>query len=101
VRPDAAVQANDLLPGLLDRGPHVGVRLGVLVQPRQRLAERPAERLAEIPRLDTGHVLDEAEQVGAGRHQRAANVVLREPVQLPQQSIASALEIVAEVGLGV
>jgi ABC-type thiamine transport system ATPase subunit len=66
------VQADELLAGLVGGGPHVRVQLGVGVHPGQRLAERPAERVAEVPGLDAGNVLDQPQQAGAGRRQRTA-----------------------------
>jgi hypothetical protein len=99
VRPDTVVQANDLLPRLLGGGPHVGVGFGALLQPWQRLWERPAERLAKVPRLDAGHVLDQPEQVGARRHHGAAGVVLRQPLKLPHQRLAGGLQVATEVRL--
>jgi hypothetical protein len=42
-------------------------------------------------------VLDQPEQFGAGRRQRAADVVLREPVKLPQQSITGGLQVTVKV----
>src|SRR4029434_1093305 len=45
------VQTNELFPRLLGGGPHVGVGVGTLVQPWQRLCETPAGPLARTPRL--------------------------------------------------
>ena len=50
VRPGPVVQPDDVLARLVGGRPHVGVGLGVVVEPRQRLGERPAERVAEVAR---------------------------------------------------
>jgi DNA-binding MarR family transcriptional regulator/GNAT superfamily N-acetyltransferase len=101
VRPRPAVQPDDVAARLLGGGPHVRVGLGPFLQPRQRLAERLAEHFAEIPELHAGQVLDQAEQVGAGRHHRAADVVLGQPVELPQHGLAGRLQVAAKVSLGI
>src|SRR6202011_3367996 len=61
------------------------------------LAEWAAEAIPEIPELHAGHMLDQSQQVGAGRHHRAADVVLREPIELPQQGFACVLQIAVKV----
>ena len=86
-------------PRLLRRRPHVGVRLGALVEPRQRLGERSAERVAEVAGLDAGDVLDESQEVGARRDQRPTNVVLGDPVELPQQCVTGNLQVAVEFRL--
>ena len=96
VRPHPAVQADDVLARLVSGGPHVGVRLGVVLHPRLRLGERPPEGVAEVADLDAGAVLDEPQQVRAGRHHRPAHVVLREVVELPQQRASASLQVPAE-----
>src|SRR4051794_32170027 len=99
VRPDPAVEGDDLLAALLGGRPHVGVGLRVVVQPRQGLAEGPAEDLAEVARLDARDVLHQPQQVGAGRGERTAGVELRGAVQLPEQVLAAALQVEGEIGL--
>ena len=76
VRPHAAVQPDDVLSGLLGRGPHVGVRLGAVRGPGQGFGERPREDLTEVAGIDGGEVLDDAEHVAARRCQGAPRVVL-------------------------
>ena len=61
----------------------------------------PAERRAEVPRLHRGQVLDQAEQVRAGRGHRPAQVVLREAVELVQHLLVQEAETVDEGGLRV
>lgn len=97
-----AVAVDDLLAGLLGGRPQVGVRFGGAGDP-QRLGtgERPAEGLAEVDRLGTGEVLDQSQEVGAGRGQGAADVVLGEALDLQQQGVAGVLEVEAKVGGGV
>ena len=99
VRPHPPVAILDLRPGLLGRRPQVGVELGALLPARQRLGKRTPEGVAEVARVDHREVLDQAEQIGAGRHQRAAHVVLRQAVQLPEHGFPGELEIAVQVGL--
>jgi hypothetical protein len=101
VLPRPAVHAGDEVPGLVRCRPHAGVRVGALRQPRQVLAVRAAEYVAEIAELAARLVLDEAEQVGACRRQRPPDVVLAKPVQLPQQGLPGALQVVEQARLGV
>ena len=91
------VQADDLLARLAGGGPHVGVGFGVVIQPPQGLVEGPAEGEAEVSQLDAGHVLDQSQQVGARRHHRAADVVLHESVELPEQGLTGGLQITVKV----
>ena len=101
VRPGPPVQPGDLLPRLSGGGPHVGVGLRVGLQPRQPLAEGPAEAVAEVAEFDAGHMLDQSKQVGARGYHRAPDVVLREPVELPEQSLPSILQVSVKVFLGI
>src|SRR5207249_3282445 len=66
-----------------------------------RLARRALEGIAEVDELRMGLVLDQAEQVRAGRNQRPADVVLREPLQLPQESVPATLQVFLEDRLGI
>ena len=68
--------------------------------PMQRIALGRPNVLAEESQLDTGDVFDQSEQVRAARYQRAADFVLQETVELPQQCLASSLQVVAKVRLG-
>ena len=88
-----------IVAGLVGGRPHVGVRLGVVVEPRKRSVERPPERLAEVAELDAGDVLDQSQQVGAGGCQRSTDVVVAEPLQLPQQCLAGDLQVAVQVRL--
>ena len=58
---------------------------GLVVPSRQRLEERPLEDLAEVAGVRDGVVLDETEEVRARRGQGSAHVILRQPVQLPDE----------------
>ena len=98
VRPHPPVPVDDLGPRLVLGRPHVGAERGLVIVPaRHRLGERPAEDLAQVPGLRGGQVLDQAQQVGPGRGQRAADVVLRQPVQLPQHRLADPPQIAVQV----
>ena len=71
------------------------------VRERRLLREGPTEGVPEVAGLDPGAVLDQPEEVGAGRGERAAYVVLAEPLELPDQRLAGALEVADEGVLGV
>jgi hypothetical protein len=87
VIPHAPVSVDDLRAVLVLGHPQVGAALGLVVPPGQGLAERPVKDLTEVPGLPERQVLNQAEKVGPSGGQRAADVVLGEPVEL--QSIAS------------
>jgi hypothetical protein len=87
----APVPIEDLDSRLVYRHPHVvqlqpvveqrrdlGVvgAFGVVVSPRQPLRNWASEHFTEVPRLGNRWVLDQGEKIGAGRSQRAVNVVL-------------------------
>src|SRR5690606_10445044 len=91
-----AVQVEDVLGGLVGGGPHVGVVLGAVLHPGRALRRRAAEGVAEVAELDARQVLDQAEQVGAGRGAGPAQLALREPVDLPQYPLAQAAQMVVE-----
>ena len=91
------VEADDRAAGLGRRHPHVGRRLRVLGDPRQVLVEGVAERRAEVPPLDGGQVLHEAQQVGARRDERPADVVLGQPVELPEHGGACSPQLSVQV----
>jgi hypothetical protein len=101
VLPRPPVQGDDVGPALVRRGPHAGVGLGVVGHPWQGLPVRPAEHGAEVLEFPAGLMLDEAEQIGAGRRQRPSDVVLAEPVEVPKQRLAGALEVGVQICLGV
>jgi hypothetical protein len=65
------------------------------------LAVRAAEEVAEVDELTARLMLDEAEKIGARRGQRPADVVLAEPVKLPQQRLAGTLQVVKQARLGI
>jgi hypothetical protein len=92
-------EVDDLLAGLVGGREHVGVDLGVGIEPRERLGVRPTEDVAEVAGLDARHVLHEPEEVGTGRYQRTADVVVRQAVELPQQGVARDLEVALQDGL--
>ena len=78
----------------------IGVCLGVVVEPRQRLAMRPAEAVSEVAEFHRCQVLHQAEQVRSGRNQRSANVVFGEAIQLPQDCFSAGLEVAMEIRFG-
>ena len=79
----------------------VGVGVLAFFEPRDRLVERATHALAEVPGADRGHVLHETEQVRPGRHEWATHVVLRQSVELPEQSLAPGDQVTVERGLRV
>jgi hypothetical protein len=104
VRPRPPVERDDLLSRLVRGRPEVDVRVGLergVVEPGRRIVERPVERRAEVGDLDPGQVLDQPEQVGAGRRARPPDFVLREPVELPDERRAASLEVAQQPGLRV
>jgi len=54
---------------------------------------RAVERLSQVAVLDPGQMLDQAEQVGAGRRHRPPQVVLAQPHQLRQHALAGEPEL--------
>jgi len=68
-----------------------------VVPPGQRFGERSVEDLAEVPGLPDRHVLDQAEKVGSSRGQGASDVVLREPIGLPEDRLAHPSQIAVQV----
>src|ERR1700728_2217202 len=97
--PGPALQLDDLFARLIGPGPLIGVGLGVILEPRRRLSWRASEGSAEVDELRMGLVLDEPEQVGASRHQRPADVVFRQPVELPHEGLTTSLQVVLEDSL--
>jgi hypothetical protein len=72
----AVLQPDEVPAGLARRRPHVGaVPDRAVLDPGESLRPRSAERLAEIAVLQPGQVLDQPEQIRAGRCQRAAQVI--------------------------
>ncbi|GHG62741.1 hypothetical protein GCM10018779_31720 [Streptomyces griseocarneus] len=57
------VKVENILARLVGRGPHVRVGLGALLVPGEGFVVWAAEGRAEVPELDAGEVLDEAEEV--------------------------------------
>ena len=78
MRPRPAVEGDDLLARLVGGRPHVSVGI-VGIEFWQRLVGT-AEGVTEVPELDKGYVLYQAQQVGARRHQRAPDVVFGQAV---------------------
>ena len=70
-----------------------------VVHPGQRLLEGPPERGAEMTPLDGHEMLDQTEEVRASRHQRSANVVLGEALQLLEQCLTAVPQVVVQVRL--
>lgn len=65
------------------RRPRMRVRLRGRVHPGRRLAGRPTEAVTEVSQFDAGRMLHQAQQIGARRCVRSADVVLRQASQLP------------------
>ena len=82
----AAVQPREVPAGLTRQRPHVGaVPDRAVLDPGESLRPRAAKRLTEVPVLQPGKVLDQPEQVRAGRCHRAAQVILTQALQPGQQ----------------
>ena len=99
VDPGPVVQLDDLLTRLVGGSPHVRARFSVSSEPQQRLTGWASEGVAEIDELPTRSVLDQTEEVGAGRDQGTADVVFGKSVELPNESFPGALKIELEVCL--
>jgi len=98
VAPDLPVEPDDPVAGLLGGGPHVAALPGrTVLVPRDRHRHRPPDALTQVSGLDTGQVLDQTEQVGAGRHDRAARVVVAHPVEGTQHRVPGLLQVVPQV----
>src|SRR5262249_3796270 len=90
------VEPDDQGAGLVGLGPHVpALPGGAVVVPRDR--HRPPDAVAQVTGLDAGQVFDQAEQIGAGRHDRAAGVVFADAVERAQHRVPGLLQVVAEV----
>jgi hypothetical protein len=97
--PGLAIQPDDGLAGLCRQRPRLPSPL--VLRPSRDSITRTPERFAEVPELTACQVLDQSQQVGPGRRQRTAGVVLGQPVELPQHRTASPLQVVKQVCLGV
>ena len=89
----------DVLDGFLRGGVHVRVGFGAVVEPGHGNARGPAEAVREVPRLHRGHVLQDAQQVGARGGHGHAQLAFGEPLELPAQVPAGSLQVVPEDGL--
>ena len=96
VLPYAPVETDDLFASFVLGSPQVGAT-GGLVPPGQGFGERAAEDLTEIPGLPGRQVFDQAEAVGSGGGQGAADVVFGEPVELSEQRCAYPAQIAVQV----
>ena len=56
------------------------------------VGKRPVHHLAEVPALHPRAVLDQAEQIRAGRRHRPPDVVVGQSLQVPQQHSACVLQ---------
>jgi hypothetical protein len=97
VLPDAPVEANDLVPGLVLPDPQIGPSRGLVVPAGQRFRKRAVEDLTEVPGFPGRRVFDQAEKVRSGRSQGPADVVFGEPVELPDQHLPCPLQVAVEV----
>jgi hypothetical protein len=65
------------------------------------LGERTPEDLTEVPGLADRQMLDQAEEVRPGGGQRAADGILREPFELPDQHFAHLTQAAMQACFGV
>src|SRR5919106_2361815 len=94
--PDSPVKPNDLVARFIGSRPHVRVRLSIVGKPRQGLLKGAPEALTEVACLDARDMLNQSQKVGPGGSQRSADVVLGEPVELPQEDVSSNLQVPAQ-----
>src|SRR3984893_8770756 len=93
----AAVQPGEVSAGLTRQRPHVGaVPDRAVLDPGESLRPRAAKRLTEVAVLQPGEVLDQPEQVRAGRCHRAAQVILAQAVQPGKQRGPALAELVVQ-----
>jgi len=95
----SAVTSDDAFPRFARSREEVGVVLGPILEPVIGLAHGPAEDWTEVTKFDERQVLDDPEEVGPARNKRATDVVLREPVQLPDDDATGGLQVVTQNGL--
>lgn len=62
---------------------------------------RASEDLTEVPEMRAGIVLDETKRVRAGWGERSTDVVLTQPVQLPQQYLTRTPQVPVQLTLDV
>ena len=62
---------------------------------------RASEDFTEVPEMSARVVLDKTEQVRARWGQRPTDVVLTEPVQLPQQHLTRTQQVAVQITLDV
>ncbi len=62
-----------------------------------RTGDGPAHRVTQVAELDAGQVLDEPQQVGGGRRDRPAHVVLAQPVQRGEHALPRLLQVAVQV----
>lgn len=91
------VERDDLFAGLGFGGPVLVLPRTFLVSSGRGVGKRSVEDLAEVPGVGISPVLDQAQEVGAGRGQRSAQVVVGEPLELPEQRLADLTQFVVQV----
>lgn len=69
----------------LGASPEVCIWAGVIVEPWEMPPAGAAKVLAEVADFRTCHILDQAQQIGAGRREWPADVLLTQAVQLAEQ----------------
>jgi hypothetical protein len=99
VVPHSPVSVDDVGAGLVLGRPHVGKTLGLVVPPGQGLRERTLEDLAEVPGFPGRQMLDQAQEVGPGDGQRAADVVFGEAVDLGEHRLAHLPQVIVQIRL--
>jgi ribosomal protein S18 acetylase RimI-like enzyme len=97
VAPHPLIQTHDMGSGLSLVHPMIRTARCVIIPTRQRLGIRATEDLTEVSGVPNRVVLDQAEQVGPCRRQRASNVVLRQSVELPYEGFAHPAQVVMKV----
>ena len=96
VGPGAVIELDDLIAGLVFGDPVLSCPRRFVVPARHGVGERPIEDFSEVSGRRVGAVLDQAQEVGAGRGQRSTYVVLSESIELPYQRIAPPTQGFAE-----
>jgi hypothetical protein len=95
----AGHQADDVVARFRRQDEEVGVGVGALVEPGQGFGKGTAEGVAEVPGGDADEVFDDAEQIRRGGRHGAADVVLVEAVELPEQRVTRDAQVPVQGGL--
>ena len=96
VVPRSPVAVDDLGARLIRSSPHE-VEVAADRRTGAVAGERASEHLAEVPGLGDRQVLDQAEEIGPGRGQRATSVILADSFELPEHRLSHVAQVTVQV----